>query len=60
VSATIPGPEVFLAGRPLLVVSLVFVQLIVTLVLVGVLSRRRERAPAVYAVVPASISSRSQ
>ncbi|HEY9479718.1 MAG TPA: hypothetical protein VIP79_06495 [Gemmatimonadaceae bacterium] len=39
-SVTIPGPEIFLAGRPLLVVSFVFVQIIVTLLLVGVLSRR--------------------
>jgi membrane-bound metal-dependent hydrolase YbcI (DUF457 family) len=41
-SASIPGPESFLAGRPLLVVTLVFVQIVVTLVLVGVFSRRRE------------------
>lgn len=39
-SVAIPGPEIFLAGRPLMVVSLVFAQIIVTLVLVGVLSRR--------------------
>ena len=42
-SAVIPGPEVFLAGRPLLVVSLIFAQIIVTLLLVGVLSRRSPR-----------------
>ena len=40
-SAAIPGPEALLAGRPLLVVSFVFFQIIVTLVLVGLLSRRR-------------------
>jgi hypothetical protein len=40
-SATIRGPEVFLGGRPILVVSFIFVQIIVTLVLTGVLSRRR-------------------
>jgi len=40
-SATIQGPEVFLGGRPMLVVSFVFVQIVVTLVLTGVLSRRR-------------------
>jgi len=39
-SAAIPGPEQYLAGRPLLAVSLVFVQIVVTLVLVGVLARR--------------------
>jgi hypothetical protein len=39
-SAAIPGPEQYLAGRPLLVVTVVFVQIVVTLVLVGVLARR--------------------
>lgn len=39
-SAAIPGPEVFLAGRPLVVVSLIFAQIVATLLLVGVLSRR--------------------
>ena len=39
-SAAIPGPEVFLAGRPLLVVTLVAAQIVVTLVLTGVLARR--------------------
>lgn len=41
-SAAVPGPEVYLAGRPLLVVSLVFVQIIVSLVLVGFLTSRSE------------------
>jgi hypothetical protein len=41
-SAAIPGPERFLASRPLLVVSFVFVQIVVALILVGVLSRRRK------------------
>jgi hypothetical protein len=39
-SAAIPGPEVFLAGRPMMVVTLVAVQIIVTLVLTGMLARR--------------------
>jgi hypothetical protein len=39
-SAAIPGPEMFLAGRPLLVVTLVAAQIVVTLVLTGVLARR--------------------
>jgi len=39
-SASIPGPEHYLAGRPLLVVTVVFVQIVATLVLVGVLSRK--------------------
>jgi len=40
-SATVPGPEVFLAGRPLLTVTVISLQIVVTLVLVGMLSRRR-------------------
>ena len=39
-SAAIPGPEAFLAGRPLMVVSLVALQIIVTLVLTGLLAAR--------------------
>ncbi|HEX6533966.1 MAG TPA: hypothetical protein VF041_05185 [Gemmatimonadaceae bacterium] len=39
-SATIPGPEMLLAGRPLMVVALVAAQIVVTLVLTGVLARR--------------------
>jgi hypothetical protein len=38
-SPAIPGPEHYLAGRPLLAVTVVLVQIVVTLVLVGVLSR---------------------
>jgi hypothetical protein len=44
-SASIPGPEVFLGGRPLAVVSLVAAQIVVTLVLTGMLSRRPAAAP---------------
>ncbi len=40
-SPSIPGPERFLAGQPLLVVSLVLAQIVVTLVLVGVLAHNR-------------------
>ena len=43
-SAAIAGPEVFLAGRPSMVVALVAVQIIVTLVLTGVLARRSGHA----------------
>lgn len=39
-SSAIPGPEALLAGRPLMVVSLVAVQIVATLVLTGVLARR--------------------
>jgi hypothetical protein len=39
-SATVPGPEQYLAGRPMLLVTVIFVQIVVTLVLVGALARR--------------------
>jgi hypothetical protein len=39
-SPSIPGPEQYMAGRPLLIVTVVFVQIVTMLVLVGVLSRR--------------------
>jgi len=37
-SATIPGPERYLAGHPLMVVTLVFVQIVATLALIKVLA----------------------
>lgn len=40
-SAAIPGPEEFLAGRPLLIVTFILVQIVVTLALVGAFARRR-------------------
>lgn len=43
-SPAIPGPEQYLAGRAMLTVTVIFVQIVVTLVLVGVLARRK--APA--------------
>jgi hypothetical protein len=39
-SPGIPGPEAYLAGRPLLLVTVIFVQIVVTLIFVGVLARR--------------------
>jgi hypothetical protein len=38
-SPSIPGPEAFLAGRPLVVVTLIALQIVVTLLLTGVLAR---------------------
>jgi membrane-bound metal-dependent hydrolase YbcI (DUF457 family) len=55
-SPTIPGPEQFLAGRPLLLVTVILVQIVVSLVLVGVLARRE--APAVRRSSPAASSHR--
>ena len=40
-SAAIPGPEQYLAGHPLMVVTVIFVQIVVTLALVGVLAKRK-------------------
>ncbi|MEP6494392.1 MAG: hypothetical protein ABJF01_17035 [bacterium] len=42
-SAAVPGPEQLLGGRPLLAVTLILAQIIVTLVLVGVLARPRRK-----------------
>lgn len=39
-SPAVPGPEEYLAGRPMLLVTVIFMQIVVTLVLVGVLARR--------------------
>jgi hypothetical protein len=47
-SPAIPGPEQFLAGRPMLVVTVIFVQIVITLVLVGALAPR-SRAHAGWA-----------
>jgi membrane-bound metal-dependent hydrolase YbcI (DUF457 family) len=43
-SPDVPGPEQYLAGRPLLLVTFIFVQIVVSLVLVGILARRRNAA----------------
>jgi membrane-bound metal-dependent hydrolase YbcI (DUF457 family) len=51
-SPIIPGPESYLAGRPLLLVTVVFLQIVVTLVLVGVLARRTD-----FTYHPSRISS---
>jgi hypothetical protein len=45
-STAILGPERYLAGRPTLVVTFVFIQIVVTLVLVGVFARRRKAWPS--------------
>ena len=39
-SPAIPGPEEYLAGRPMLLVTVIFAQIVVTLVLVGLLAAR--------------------
>ena len=40
-SPAIPGPEEYLAGRPTLLVTVIFAQIVVTLVLVAALARRK-------------------
>ena len=49
-SASIPGPETFLAGRPLMLVTLIAVQIVVTLYLTGLLSRGATQSGAVTAL----------
>lgn len=43
-SEAIPGPEVWLGGQPLLLVGVILGQIVVTLLVVGVLARRRTQA----------------
>ncbi len=40
-SSAVPGPEEWMAGRPLLIVTVIAVQIVLTLTLVGVFSRQR-------------------
>jgi hypothetical protein len=47
-SPAIPGPEEYMAGRPMLLVTVIFVQIVVTLVLVGVLARRKAGSTATW------------
>ena len=56
-SPTIPGPESLLAGRPLLLVTVILAQIVVTLLLVGVLARRSTPAPAPTAEAVAGIGA---
>ncbi len=42
--ASIPGPEQFLAGHPLVIVTFILVQIMTMLVLVGMFSRTGEPA----------------
>jgi len=45
-SPAVPGPEEYLAGRPLLLVTVIFVQIVMTLVLVGSVARRGQGSKA--------------
>jgi hypothetical protein len=49
-SAAIAGPEEYMAGRPLLIVTVILVQIVVTMGLVGVLARSRGTRRAELAV----------
>jgi len=51
-SAVIPGPEQYLAGHPMLVVTFIFVQIVVTLVLVRVLAHPRTPASTAAGRLP--------
>jgi len=54
-SPAIPGPEEYMAGRPMLLVTVIFVQIVVTLVLVGILARN-DRASTARQLSPALAS----
>ena len=54
-SAAVPGPEQYLAGHPLMVVSMVAAQIIVTMVLIGVLATPRASSPAMSRLSHAGI-----
>jgi membrane-bound metal-dependent hydrolase YbcI (DUF457 family) len=67
-SPAIPGPEQFLAGRPTLVVSVVLIEIVLSLALVGALSHReatrgasaaRRRAPRTQSHLESSAASLS-
>jgi membrane-bound metal-dependent hydrolase YbcI (DUF457 family) len=58
--SSIPGPEHYLAGRPQLVVTVVFIQIVVTLVLVGLLSDRRAPGTSTKADFSYAISMRNK
>ena len=45
-TSAIMGPETLLADRPMLIVSAILLQIVVTLWLVGVLARRGAGVPA--------------
>jgi hypothetical protein len=47
-SPAIAGPEEYLAGPPLLLVTVIFVQIVVTLFLVGVFARRGAESTATW------------
>jgi membrane-bound metal-dependent hydrolase YbcI (DUF457 family) len=58
-SAAIHGPEGYLAGRPMLLVSVIFVQIVVTLVLVGRLTHPVIGAPRVQRNVGRGIAQKT-
>jgi hypothetical protein len=56
-SPEIPGPEQYLADRPLLLVTFILVQIVVSLVFVGVLARRHRKASAVTRQVDGQLAA---
>jgi hypothetical protein len=55
-SVAIRGPEVLLADRPLLIATVILAQIVLTLILVGVFSRRAATRPAPGALAGAGLS----
>ena len=56
-AGAIPGPEHYLAGRPTLLVTLILLQIVVTLVLVGVFARRPGPKPSGSATRSAALAA---
>ena len=57
-SSAVPGPEVFLAGHPMLIVTLIAAQIVITLAVVGVLSRKPAGASSVMPQTALGMASR--
>lgn len=58
-SASISGPEESLAGHPMRIVTIMLIQIVVTLILVGLFARRR-RSYAIDKTVPLQIDGTTQ
>lgn len=59
-SATVPGPEQWFAGRPLLLVTAIFAQIVITLTLVGFLASRSKSLERRSPLPVATSSSRGR
>ena len=56
-SPSIPGPEEYLAGRPILLVTVMFAQIVSTLILVGLIARRHTSTERRLNAAPAKMAA---